>query len=283
MTFSNQTNNENFAVSLNNLLQTVQKLRGPEGCPWDKAQTHASLATYAIEEAYELTEVLDKIGSYGHDTLAYQSLEKDFIEELGDYLFQVLLHCEIKDQASNLPHFKTLQIIAERLNQKLIHRHPHVFTNNKINNIPDVWKKWEEVKLAEKNSQSSIFTHPKSLPALQASAKIGQKAKTYDFDWQTSEQVVLKIKEELLEVEQALVKKDQHNIQEEIGDLLFSVAQLARHTNIDPEQSLRSANAKFINRFMNMIKLSGLSIKEFQNCDRTKKESLWKRVKALFA
>jgi len=280
---SKQTNNQYFSPDLMSLLQTVKTLRGPEGCPWDKAQTHASLSAYAIEEAYELAQVLDKIDTASLSDLKHEDLEKDFIEELGDYFFQVLLHCEIKDQVHHLKAFSTFELVIQRLNKKLIHRHPHVFTENKISDIPDVWKKWEEIKLSEKKNKNLVFTHPIDLPALQSASKIGQKAKNYDFDWLQPEDVLQKVNEELRELESAINNRDTENIKEELGDLLFSLAQLSRHLNLDPEQSLRLANEKFMTRFLNMIKISGLSITDFQKSNRELKESLWNKVKKLFS
>lgn len=278
----NQSNNADFKNSIEQLLKTVKKIRGPDGCPWDKTQTHASLAAYAIEEAFELAEVLDQIHKKNTANFDKKNLDKELIEELGDYLFQVLLHCEIKDQEEHLNQFETFNSVVSQLELKLIHRHPHVFTENKLNSISDVWKKWEEIKLTEKKDKKSIFTHPLNLPALQAASKIGQKAKTYDFDWPNEKEVFLKVKEELCELEKALENNDLQNINEEIGDLLFSISQLARHFEIDAEQSLRQSNMKFMNRFAKMINLSGHSLNDFQKCERSLKESLWNKVKKLF-
>lgn len=244
-------------TSFQQLLDIVKKLRGPDGCPWDKEQTHESLTPYAIEEAYELEEAIQN---------------KDIAnikEELGDLLFQTVLHCEIASQEGSFDIDEVIQI----LNHKMTTRHPHVFSNVKVENSKEVLKNWEDIKAQEK--PKDVFEIPQSFPALLRAHKIGKRTKRLDFDWDTTEEVILKLKEELLELEMAIKNKDQQNIEEEMGDLLFTSAQLARHLDLDAEKTLRLANTKFVNRFLAMVE----KVKDFKSLPRDKKESLWNQVK----
>ncbi len=254
------------------LVEVVEKLRGPDGCPWDKEQTQKSLTPYVLEEAYELVEAIDTCD---------QSLIQ---EELGDYLFQVILQAQVA-QDENL---FDLKAVIDGLVQKMVHRHPHVFSDIGKRNIQEVWKNWEVLKKAEKEKRTGstkeekIFSYPKNLPALAAAHKIGGKTNRLRFDWENATQVLAKVKEEISEVEQELGQKNisQQRVSDEIGDVLFSVAQLARHLNLDPEASLREANRRFERRFSEVIKLSGLSLEDFTQLSEDRKEDLWKAVKA---
>lgn len=262
------------------ILEIVSTLRGPNGCPWDKEQTHQSLAKFAIEEAYELAETLD--------ALNYPLIK----EELGDYLFQVILHAQIASESNQ---FSILDVL-ETLNKKMIRRHPHVFGNSKAANSQEVLQEWEKIKKAEKaqlNQKEKILNVPVQLPALQRSAKIGEKTQKLKFDWETPEQVWEKVEEELQELkevmsqkktlstEQAQKEKFEKEFCHELGDVLFSLAQLSRHYGMDPEQVLRKANQRFEGRFEKMNELIEADQKKLASLEDSSKEAYWQKAKKI--
>lgn len=251
------------------LVEIVAKLRGPKGCPWDKEQTQKSLVPYVLEEAFELAEAIES------------NQQHSIKDELGDYLFQVVLQAQVAQDESKF----NLQQVIENLSAKMIHRHPHVFGDiGDIGdkNIDEVWQNWEKLKAKEKNEPTKIFSYPKNLPALLAALKIGGKTKRLKFDWQNSSEVFEKVKEEMHEVEAELQTKQQDKkaLEHEIGDLLFSTAQLARHLDLDPEACLREANRRFESRFNEVLNLSQQSLEDFPKLSSEEKEKLWSRAKA---
>lgn len=245
------------------LLEIVAHLRGPEGCPWDLEQNHQTLAPYALEETCELIEALEK-----KDDLAMK-------DELGDVLFQVALHTQLASERQAF----TIEDVLENLNEKMVRRHPHVFSNQKVSGSEEVWLNWEKIKKSEKKKSSEHFGLAPTLPALQSAYKIGVKTQKAGFDWTDTKDVINKVKEELAELEEALAQKDQKNTAEEMGDLLFSVAQLARHLDLEPEQSLRQANSKFEKRYFAMLKLAEKKGLDFTKLSLEEKENLWKEIK----
>ena len=244
------------------LVEIVAALRGPNGCPWDKEQTQGTLTQYAIEEAHELAEAIES------------GNQQEIKDELGDFFFQVLLQSQV---ASDEKHFNLSQVM-KNLSEKLVRRHPHVFSDTKVKNTEEVWKNWETLKSQEKIKP--VFSYPKNLPALQAAYKIGVKSKGYKFDWNSAGDVLEKVREELRETEEAISLQKKEKVEEEIGDLLFSIAQLARHWDLEPEQTLRKANKKFENRFNLVLKISGKSKDEFAALPDSEKEELWKKAKS---
>lgn len=265
--------------SLNNfkkLLQIVSRLRGPKGCPWDKAQTNKSLTSYIIEEAYELVQAIEN-----------ENRVNDFeiIDELGDFLFQVILQAQVASDENRF----NIDDVIKNINLKLIRRHPHVFEKKfkKTTDFKTIWKNWEKTKRLENPKQNKIFNFPLALPALQIASKIGRKCQTYKFDWTTAEQVFEKVLEEIDELQLELKNKNRKNkiskekLSHEIGDVLFSVAQLARHLDLDPEQCLRSANNRFTDRFQGMLDIKKISAQEFTDLKNIEKENLWKAVKKI--
>lgn len=258
--------NKNLITQFQTLVEVVARLRGPNGCPWDKAQNQKSLTQYAIEEAYELVEAIESGDS------------EEIKEELGDYLFQAILQAQVAEDEKQFD----LESVLETINHKLIERHPHVFSDTQVDGITDVWKNWEQIKKNEaerKGKVKKIFNYPSSLPALQASHKIGVKTESYKFDWETPDQVLAKVDEEYLELKEALRGKKSQEIENELGDFLFSIAQLARHLGFESEQALRQCNRRFEKRFEYMLKHSGLKKEEFSQLDSNQKEELWKVAK----
>jgi ATP diphosphatase len=217
------------------LLEIMRRLRGPDGCPWDREQSFATIAPYTVEEAYEVAASIE---------------DKDFAalpDELGDLLFQVVFHARIAEE-QGLFDFGD---VVEAVTDKMIRRHPHVFGGEGAAKDASGQKlAWEALKAAErvKKAQTSILDDvPLALPALLRADKLQRRASSVGFDWDDASKVIEKIAEEAREVVEAGL--DQAKREEEIGDLLFVVANLARHLKVDPEAALRAANAKFTRRF----------------------------------
>ncbi|MCS7281654.1 MAG: nucleoside triphosphate pyrophosphohydrolase [Desulfobacterota bacterium] len=213
------------------LLKLMETLRGEKGCPWDKKQTLESFKTFLLEEVYELLEAIDKNDS--------QALK----EELGDLLFHIVFICQICKEEGR---FEMKDVVVGTYN-KMVKRHPHVFLNEKIKEpIP---KRWEEIKKEEKENYSLLRNIPKEMPALLRAYVITKKVSRVGFDWEKVEDVFSKLNEEIEELKEAQRLSDKKKIEEEIGDLLFTAVNLARFLGIEPEDALRKAIDKFIDRF----------------------------------
>lgn len=253
-------------TSFEALCKTVEALRGPHGCPWDKEQTHQSLTPYALEEAFELVEAIES------------NDQREMIEELGDCLLQVVLHAEIARQENRFD----IRDVCEAINQKMIRRHPHVFANVKVKDTEEVWANWAKIKNDEKakKPKTDSFDIPIALPALQRAEKIGRKTNSAGFDWKKSSEVMEKVREELAELQEAMAQNERPAITHELGDLLFSLAQLGRHLGIDAEKSLREANRRFESRYFAMQNLAREQNQKFTELSPEQKEKLWAQVKA---
>lgn len=219
------------------LLAIMSRLRSDTGCPWDREQTRESLKPYLIEEAYE---VLDAIDESGVDHL---------VEELGDLLFQVVFHCQLARERGEF----TMADVLQRLCEKMVRRHPHVFGDSAVADAREALSQWERIKSAEVPAggkpRSAVDGVPSTLPALLRAQRLQDKAARLGFDWPTWQGAWAKVREETGEMEAALAAGDRNHIQEELGDLLFSVVNVARLLDIDAEDSLRRAGAKFTRRF----------------------------------
>ncbi|MCP5468339.1 MAG: nucleoside triphosphate pyrophosphohydrolase [Deltaproteobacteria bacterium] len=246
------------------LLQIMVRLRGPQGCPWDKKQNHISLTRYLLEECYE---VLHAIETGDEDELK---------EELGDLLLQVVFHAQIAKEAKQFECRDVLQLLIE----KLVRRHPHVFSETKLETEQEVRQQWEEIKSQEKPQQKSLLSGiPPKLPALLWAYKLGSKASHVGFDWERAPDVLEKVEEEIQELKEAILQKNPEEMEMELGDLFFSLAQLARHYKLDPERSLRLSCHKFTQRFQHMeedVSKKGKSLKELGVAEL---EELWEQVK----
>ncbi len=244
------------------LVEVIAKLRHPkDGCPWDLKQTHQSLLKYLIEESYEYLEAVEK-----------KDPEK-MEEELGDVLLQVLLHCRIGEENSTF----NLESVSKSLAEKLIRRHPHIFSKVEAGLSADqVVTKWNEIKEKEKGKKKKTHIDSSFLnyPALLSAYEIGNKTSKINFDWNNHHDVIEVVQSEWDELKEELHQNDTEKIEEEMGDLLFSMAQLARHLNIDPETTLRNANKKFIRRFQKM--------EEFINNDNIVLETLSQQEMAVY-
>ncbi len=226
-------NLQEFAI----LVDIITRLRGPEGCPWDKKQTHLSLREFLVQESYEVLESLDE-GDAGK-----------LCQELGDLLLQIMLHAQI---ASENNEFK-LEDVLSQINTKLIRRHPHVFGTVRVDSTEEVSQNWEKIKQTERNPQTSVLESvPRQMPALAYSQEIQARAARTGFDWENIEGVIEKLCEEIREFKEA---KNQEEKTEEFGDLFFTLVNIARRMGIDSEASLRHSNRKFYRRFTYMEKL----------------------------
>lgn len=228
--------NERAKKEFAELLETVSTLRSPNGCPWDRKQTHESLKKYAIEETYELVESIESGDP--------QKLK----DELGDVMLQVLLHAQMAKENDQFD----IADVCQNLREKLQRRHPHVFSDVEVNGVDDVLTNWEKIKRSEPgyDDRVSILDGvPASLPALMRAAKLSKKAARTGFDWPNVYAIIDKLKEEIQELEEAIESGSQELVQDEIGDLLFTVVNIARFQGIDPEESLRRMLDRFIERF----------------------------------
>lgn len=262
------------AKALISAWETVCALRDPaSGCPWDRQQTHQSLLRYLIEESYEFCHAVQN----GQDA--------SMRDELGDVLFQVLLHsCLGKERKA----FDLAQV-ADQLREKLVRRHPHVFAaaphDAKLS--PDeVAQRWEAIKSqeqAENKNKNLLGDSWRSAPALLAAFKIGEKTQKIKFDWDNYQQVAYKVEEEWQELKEEIASGtvNRARAQEEIGDLLFTVAQLARHLDLEPEMALAAANKKFADRFHKMQKLIEEDGKDIEQMNQAQMDAYWNKVKLL--
>jgi len=245
------------------LIETMKKLRSPGGCEWDIEQTHRSLKPYLIEEAYEVLNAIDE----GNDN--------ELAEELGDVLLQIVFHAQI---AAERGAFSITDIVS-MLTEKLIRRHPHVFSDSKGYS----YRQWEEIKAKEKGGNefpaSSIGKVNKALPALSLARRVQENASVVGFDWEDMNGPRDKLNEEIEELDCAIKERDKKKIEEEIGDLLFTIANLSRFLEVDPESALRRSTEKFVNRFHEMeshIERYGLDI-ESMTIDEL--NHLWEKAK----
>lgn len=257
------------------LVAVQARLRAPGGCPWDREQTHGTLKTYLIEEAYE---VLDAI-----ENAAPQELK----EELGDLLLQVLFHADLALEAG---HFDISDVVLG-IQDKMIRRHPHVFADVKVNSSSDVLKNWSQLKAAEKQARSApdvvskpivpsvLDGIPRSLPALLEAYQLTRRAAQVGFDWEKVDGIFAKIIEETAELRAALDAADRAGVEEEMGDILFVVVNLARFMGFDPEVALKRSNLKFKSRFQGMEKEAERSGQRLAQLSKEELELLWNAVK----
>lgn len=245
------------------LVKIVSELRAPDGCPWDREQTNQSLLPYFIEEAYELIESVDEKN--------WENVK----EELGDLLLHVVFQGSIAEQDGKFQLVESLLTV----NEKLIRRHPHVFGDAQADEAFHAKQNWEAAKHKEKGRDSRLDGVPKNLPALVRAQRLQQKASYAGFDWDKVEQVWEKIHEEILELKEAQLSNNKKHIEEEIGDVIFAVVNLARFLDISAENSLRKTNKKFINRFKKVeegIKEQG---KEIDDATLEEMDSIWNEAK----
>lgn len=248
-------NEEQSLIAIKNLLKTIHRLRAPGGCPWDRKQTHQSLRQYLVEETFETMDVLDQVHS--PEDLKNKEIQKAFIEEWGDVLLQILLHAEIASETdANI----TFEAIANQLNEKMIRRHPHVFSDVKVDGAEQVVQNWGQIKAAEKGgtTPTSVFDGiSKGLPAFPRTMKVIQKVTKVGFQWPDVRGPLDKLQEEVTELtvecrthpEKSATDAEKQKIEGELGDVLFSACNIAHFYGIDPEAALRNTLRKFESRF----------------------------------
>lgn len=260
---------------IESLVEIVARLRGPDGCPWDKEQTHESLTQYAIEETHELVEVLE----YPSGALKDQKMK----EELGDVLFQVILHAQLASERGAF----TLEDVISSISEKLLRRHPHVFGDTKVQDSAEVVRNWESIKKAEKaadGGEASVSPYALNvppLPALQRAYKIGKRTEKLAFDWEDAEGAMNKVEEEFAELREAIDEGTDEQVQAELGDVLFSLAQLSRHLDLEPEQILRRGNVKFETRFNKMVELAAADGVDWGSLSMDDKDKYWVKAKEI--
>ncbi len=248
------------------LLQIMRRLRAPDGCPWDRQQTFASIAPFTLEEAYEVLDAIER-GDLPH-----------LADELGDLLFQVVFHAQM---ASELGAFD-FEAVAGLICDKLIRRHPHVFAERGPLTADEQGALWEDIKARERGGDSAIDGVPRGLPALMRAFKLSKRAARAGFDFEHSGQTADKVEEELAEVREAAAAHPaapSQELFEEVGDLLFAAANLARKLGVDAESALRAANRKFERRFRAMEQIAKARGQEFSALDLAAQERLWLDVK----
>ncbi len=254
---------------LEELLFVMDRLRGENGCNWDKKQTHESLIPYLLEESYEVVDALEKKD------------KENLKEELGDLLFQIVFHSKIASETND---FEMKDVISE-ITQKLIRRHPHVFQTQEDLHPDEVIANWAKIKEKEKEKKNKTLLGdiPLSFPALQRALKIQEKVSTVGFDWESTGEVLEKVEEEFNELKEEINRDPQNSIriQEEFGDLLFSMINLSRFLKINPETALRKANSKFENRFKFVEEAAKVEKNGLQNMSKEEMENLWQKSKKI--
>ena len=252
---------------INNLLQTFKKLRDPvQGCPWDKEQDFKSIASCSIEEAYEVADAIEREDF------------NDLKEELGDLFFQIIFHSGMAEE-KKLFNFEE---VVKELNDKLIRRHPHVFDKKQemsASESLEIWEKEKKKEREKKNLISLMDDIPKNLPSLTRAKKIQKRAKSVGFDWQNENDVIRKIDEEIAELKKATVSQKKEEISEEIGDLFFTLVNLSRHYNLEPEDIIRKANLKFEKRFRKMEDEANKTKVNLEDLEINELETLWQKIK----
>lgn len=263
------------AAAFERLVNIVERLRAPDGCPWDREQTHHTLRTHLLEETYETLEAIDAVDDVG------------LCEELGDLLMQPVLHAQIAAEENRFDITAVLQNISE----KLIRRHPHVFGDTLVSDSGEVLRNWDAIKRAEKAAKgdtaatksppSVLDDVPSTLPSLSLALKVSKKAARVGFEWPDVDAVVDKLHEEVAELEEALSNPDNpHHVADELGDLLFTAVNIARWQKIDPELALRDMVNRFSLRFRAMEAKAREQSLDLQQLTPQQWEELWEQVKA---
>lgn len=272
LTLAQDPTTRSTQAAFDQLVAVMAALRGENGCPWDKEQTHESLKKYLIEEAYEVIDAIDQ-GDMG-----------SLCEELGDVLLQVVFHAQLAAEAATF----TAEDVVRSITSKLIRRHPHVFGDRSADNADDVREIWQAVKAkenaqkpSERARESLMDGIPRHFPALMYAAEVGKRAARVGFDWPSADAVWQKVAEERAELEEVLAQSTTatERIEEEWGDLVFSLVNLARHLKLEPEAAMRKAARKFEQRFRGIEQLAHDEGKPLQQRMLSEMDALWDRVK----
>lgn len=248
------------------LVETMKRLRGPDGCPWDHEQTHESLKPYLLEECYEALEAVDS------------GDRSRLCGELGDVLLQVVFHAQIATEDGTF----TIEHVCRRIREKLEYRHPHVFSDTRVSGSEEVVDNWEALKRREAENasrRSALDGTPTSLPALKRATDVQKKAARVGFDWPDEQGPLAKVNEELAELQEARETQDAAAIAHELGDLLFAVVNLSRFLRVDAEDALRTACDRFSTRFREMEALAEAEGKVLSAMPLEAMDELWERAK----
>ncbi|MBN2717845.1 MAG: nucleoside triphosphate pyrophosphohydrolase [Deltaproteobacteria bacterium] len=245
------------------LIDIIDTLRSPGGCPWDRKQTAASLKPYLVEETYEALDAIDsKDASHVR-------------EELGDVLLQIMLHAQIAFESGEFH----IGDVVRGLSRKMIQRHPHVFSDVQVDDENDVLRNWEKIKATEKKDKGMLDGIPRALPGLLRAYRMGQKVARVGFDWPDTMSVRAKVDEELAELSEAVRDEDKSLTVHEMGDVLFAMAQWSRHIGVDPEEALRVCCNRFGNRFSFVEKCVRVDGGTFDDYTLEELETFWKQAK----
>ena len=245
------------------LVSIMDELR--EKCPWDKKQTIETLRPLTLEETYELADAIT------------DNDFKGIKEELGDVLLHILFYAKIGAEQQQF----TLQEVIEGISEKLIVRHPHIYGDVVVNDEEDVKRNWEQIKLKTGNKKSVLSGVPKALPAVVKATRIQEKVKQVGFEWQNKEDVFLKVQEEITELQEAILENDQAHVEEEFGDVLFSLINYARFLKVDAEGALEKTNKKFIYRFQQIEVIAKVRGKTLEDMTLGEMDAIWNEVKLL--
>jgi tetrapyrrole methylase family protein/MazG family protein len=247
--------------SFTELKNIIARLRGPHGCPWDKKQTHASLRPFLVEESYEVLQALD------------EGIPEKLRAELGDLLLQIMLHAQIAAETGQFD----IDDVISGISNKLIHRHPHVFGGQEVTDVEEVEQSWEALKQEERAEGESILAGmPEQMPALAYSQSMQRRVAGAGFDWKKVEEIIDKLAEEVGEIKQATSQQEKAN---EFGDVLFTLANIARRLDIDLEMALRAANQRFYRRFTLMEELCRQRSLNLASLSLDEQNALWEEAK----
>jgi MazG family protein len=252
--------------TFDDLVRLMTRLRGPDGCPWDRKQTLPDLKAYVIEESYEVVDAID------------QGDRAALAEELGDLLLQAVFIAEMTREEGSFDIYDSITAIHD----KLVRRHPHVFGDVVANDAEQVLVNWEKLKQDERKAEnkSVLSGVPQAMPALLKASRLTEKAARVGFDWRRTEDVFDKIDEETAELREAVAEGDAEHIHEEIGDLLFTIANIARKVNVNPEEALQSTNRKFMRRFESMETRVRERDQNLDQLELEEMDRLWDEAKA---
>jgi len=250
-------------TDIQKLEDLVERLRGEDGCPWDRVQTRESLKPMLIEEAYEVVESID-VENW-----------KALSEELGDLLLQIIFQAVIAQESG---HF-SLHSVIENISNKLIERHPHVFGKKKVRSARDVEENWEHIKIKKEKRGSLLNSIPKTAPALLRAQRLQERAGRVSFDWKNISDVIKKLEEELGELKKAINEKSRPDIEEELGDILFSLVNVSRFLGISAEDALRMSNEKFLRRFQFIEHAYKYDYEKMRKAGLDKLDKKWEEAK----
>lgn len=247
------------------LREIVARLRAPDGCPWDREQTHESLRAALVEECYEAVEAIERAD------------DANLREELGDLLLHVVMHAHMAGER----HAFSFEDVVDGICEKLVRRHPHVFGDREAANSAEVLRQWEQIKRAEKGESASVMDNlPAALPALLRAQNVQKKAARVGFDWGAADGVLEKMEEELAELRAAVAQRDAHALEEELGDVAFTLVNLARKLNVDAETALAASTRKFVRRFQAMEAVLAAQGRRIEDADLEEMNTLWESAKS---